>query len=99
MHRSHLLRWFALVVAVFSFQCLESLSDDCQKTRTCQAAPQLRADCRWYYPDGRIWEEGPHQVNGLWVWPDGKLTKTQKLSCGSELPDAGLLGDGGLIGT
>jgi hypothetical protein len=97
MHRSHLPRWFALVIALFSFQCLDSLSDDCRKTRTCETAPQLGEDCRWHYPDGGIWGGGPHlNDNGLWVWPNGTLTKTQSaLKCGTAA-DAGALGDGGL---
>jgi hypothetical protein len=92
MQRSHVLRWFALVLALFSFQCLESLSDDCRKTRTCETAPQLGADCRWHYADGGIWEGGPRFKDGLWTWPDGKVTATQRLVC----PDAGVLGDAGL---
>jgi len=92
MHRSHLLRWFALSVAVLSVQCLQSLSDDCTKTRTCEPAPQLRADCRWYYPDGGVWAEGPTQVGGLWVWPDGQKTDTQSMVC----PPSGVTADAGL---
>jgi hypothetical protein len=90
MHRSHLLRWLALSVAVLSFQCLQSLSDDCTKTRTCEPAPQLGPDCRWYYPDGGIWEEGPRQKDGLWVWPNGKRVDTQGLVCTPVGGDAGL---------
>jgi hypothetical protein len=95
MHRSHLLRWFALVVAVCSFQCLDDLSDDCQKTRTCEPAPQLGSDCIWRYPDGRIWEGAPHQTpEGVWVWPNGKRTETQRLDCAGA--DAGVFDDSGL---
>jgi hypothetical protein len=96
MHRSHLLRWFGLIIAVFSVQCLDSLSKDCQKTRTCEVAPKLGSDCVWRYPDGSIWDKGPHKnSNGLWVWPNGTLTKTQTLQC-EPSADAGVLADGGL---
>lgn len=92
MHRLHLLRWVVLVMAVFGLQCAE-LSKDCNNTLTCDAAPILGADCVWRRADGSVWQEGPRRTpEGLWQWPNGKLTRTQDLVCPQG--DAGV--DGGL---
>jgi hypothetical protein len=92
MFRLLLLPWVALVVGVFSLQCAE-LSKDCRNTLTCDEAPTLGADCIWRYPDGSVWQGGPRRTpEDLWEWPNGRLTRTQNLTCPQG--DAGV--DGGL---
>src|SRR6185436_10969039 len=96
MHRLHFLRWLALAVAVFSFQCLDSATD-CHSTLTCvEDLPTLGPDCTWHYPDGSKWEGGPRRTSqGRWLWPNGKETLTQDLECPADA-DAGQGGDAGL---
>lgn len=95
MHRFLLLPLVALVLALFSLQCAE-LSKDCRNTLTCDDAPALGADCVWRYSDGSVWQGGPRRTpEGLWQWPNGKLTRTQDLAC--PLGDAGVDGGQGPI--
>ena len=67
MHRLNSLRWAALPVGLLATlsitRCVDSLSDDCTKTLTCgdQAQVTLDDECRWRYPDGGLWTEGPQQ--------------------------------------
>lgn len=93
MQRSHLLRWLALAIGLLGTQCLDSLSDDCTKTLTCDddQQPTLRADCQWRYPNGQLWTGAPHydRATGKWRWPDGKETATQDFKCDLGLADAG----------
>lgn len=102
MHRLHLLRWLALPVGLFATlsitQCVDSLSDDCTKTLTCENEAQVTLDdqCQWRYPDGGLWTEGPTQdpMTARWRWPDGTETPTQTFRCG---PGGGAGGsDGGV---
>lgn len=91
MQRSYPLRWLALGIGLLATQCLDSISDDCTKTLTCdEDTPVLGPDCRWRYPDGREWTEGPQYdtATRLWRWPDGKETATQNIVC--NLIDAGV---------
>ncbi len=91
MQRSYPLRWLALAIGLLGTRCLDSISDDCTKTLTCDdQPPQLGADCIWRFPDGRHWEGGPTYdvASGRWRWPDGKETATQNLVC-NMLGDAG----------
>jgi hypothetical protein len=79
------------VAAVFGMQCVSPLSDDCARTLTCGNEPHATLDsqCRWRYPDGGIWEGGPHRTpEGIWVWPDGKEAETQDFVC--PIGDAGV---------
>jgi len=102
MQRLHFLRWLALAIAVLSLQCLESLSDDCTKTLTCGDQPHatLDAQCKWRFPDGGIWEGGPHRTaEKRWVWPDGRISNDDFGECEPQLDGGSLLpGDGGGIG-
>lgn len=89
MRRSYLFFWFALLGGLFGLQCFDSLSDDCSQTLECPDSPrpELRSDCRWYFPDGGLWEGSPRLRNGRWVWPDGRETESQTFTCS---PDGGL---------
>ncbi|HTV23046.1 MAG TPA: hypothetical protein VMG12_30365, partial [Polyangiaceae bacterium] len=93
MQRSHSLRWLALAIGILGgTQCIDSISDDCTKTLTCDGVPQptLNAEtCKWEFPDGTVWTEGPSFVNGRWRWPDGKETETQDFKCNVAAADAG----------
>ena len=60
MQRSYPLRWLALAIGLLGTQCLDSISDDCTKTLTCEVeTPALGPDCIWRYSDGRQWTKGP----------------------------------------
>jgi hypothetical protein len=99
MQRSYPLRWLALAIGLLATQCLDSISDDCTKTLTCEDddQPILQPDCVWRYESGREWEGGPQYdtATGKWRWPDGKETDTQTFDCNAT--DAG--GDAGPVGT
>lgn len=97
MQRSYPLRWLALAIGLLGTQCLDSISDDCTKTLTCDdQQPVLNADCVWRYPDGSEWVAGPRydEATRRWRWPDGKETDTQTFQC--SILDAG--GDAGPAG-
>jgi hypothetical protein len=98
MQRSYLLRWLALPIGVLATQCLDSISDDCTKTLTCEDddQPTLQPDCVWRYRNGREWVGAPRfdSTTGKWRWPDGKETDTQTFEC--NVADAG--GDAGPSG-
>ncbi len=85
MQRSYLLCWLAVAVGLVGTQCVDSISDDCTKTLTCDdQQPILGNDCVWYYPNSdRVWEGGPKldETTGRWRWPDGKETATQEFDC------------------
>ena len=91
MQRSHLLRWLALAIGLLGTQCLDSISDDCTKTLTCEddQQPTLRRNCEWRYPNGTLWAGAPRydEATRKWRWPDGKETATQDFAC--DLGDAG----------
>lgn len=93
MQRSHLLRWLALAIGLLGTQCLDSISDDCTKTLTCEDAqqPTLGEDCKWRYPNGTLWQGAPQydEATRKWRWPDGKETATQEFKCDLGLADAG----------
>jgi Cys-rich repeat protein len=93
MQRSHLLRWLALAIGLLGTQCLDSISDDCTKTLTCEddQQPTLRENCEWRYPNGALWPGAPHydEATRKWRWPDGKETATQDFDCNRALADAG----------
>jgi hypothetical protein len=91
MQRSYPLRWLAFGIGLLAVQCIESISDDCTKTLTCEESdqPTLQPDCVWRYSSGREWAGGPQYdtTTRKWRWPDGKETDTQALTCA--LTDAG----------
>lgn len=93
MQRSHLLRWFALAIGLLGTQCIESISDDCTKTLTCEdeQRPVLQPNCQWVYPGGRPWTAGPQYdtTTRKWRWPDGTETATQDFNCNLPSADAG----------
>lgn len=97
MQRSYPLRWLALAIGLLGTQCLDSISDDCTKTLTCnEQVPVLQPNCEWRFPDGSEWTGGPKydEATGRWRWPDGKETDTQDFKCsiGDAGADAGPLG-------
>lgn len=99
MQRSHSLRWLALAIGLLATKCIDSISDDCTKTLTCEGVPQPTLNyetCKWEYSDGTVWPDGPSFVNGRWRWPDGKETETQDFRCNLNAADAGI--DAGPVG-
>jgi hypothetical protein len=96
MQRFYPLRWLAVALGLFGTQCLDSISDDCTKTLTCddQPPPVLDQDCIWRYPGDppTVWEGGPHydRATERWRWPDGTETATQDFNCNiNGIGDAG----------
>jgi hypothetical protein len=89
-----------LAIGLLGTQCLDSISDDCTKTLTCEddQQPTLGDDCRWRYPNGTLWAGAPHydEATRKWRWPDGKETATQQFDCNLPLADAGT--DAGPVG-
>jgi hypothetical protein len=103
MQRFYPLRWLAVALGLFGTQCLDSISDDCTKTLTCddQPPPVLDRDCIWRYPGnpGSVWAGGPHydRETQRWRWPDGTETQTQDFKCDIDgVGDAGIDASAGL---
>lgn len=96
MQRSYPIRWLALAIGLLGgTQCIDSLSDDCTKTLTCEDGqqPVLGEDCVWRFPGpgNPVWQDGPRydQSTRRWRWPDGTETDTQSFSCYLTARDAG----------
>jgi hypothetical protein len=85
MKRFYPLCWLAVVLGLFGTQCLDSISDDCKKTLTCddQPPPHLDDNCIWRNADESVWEGGPHYDTATkrWLWPDGTESETQNFTC------------------
>ena len=85
MQRSHWFRWLGLGIGLLGgTQCIDSISDDCTKTLTCEGVPQPSLNeqtCQWEYSDGTVWADGPRFERGRWRWPDGKETEKQDFKC------------------